>query len=141
MVPEEMIERLHTGNYACVIRNGNEERVCYQRGVADLYDLLKNQPDFLNHAQVADKVIGKGAAALMALGKVAEVYTDVISRPARALLERESMPVTYVTEAPYIRNRAQTGQCPVETLCSETDDLQEMLEKISCFLASLKEQG
>ena len=76
MVPEEMIERLHTGNYACVIRNGNEERVFYQRGVADLYDLLKNQPDFLNHAQVADKVIGKGAAALMALGKVAEVYTD-----------------------------------------------------------------
>lgn len=138
MIPEEMIERLHAGNYSCVIRNGSEERVYHRRGVTDLYDLLETEPDFLNHAQVADKVIGKGAAALMALGKVGEIYTDVISRPAKAVLEREGIPVIFVTEVPYIRNRAQTGQCPVEILCSETDDLQEMLEKISCFLAGLK---
>lgn len=141
MVPEEMIERLHTRNYSCVIRNGNEERVFHRRGVADLYELLYEEPDFLNGAWIADKVIGKGAAALMALGKVQEVYADVISRSAKGLLEQEGIPLVYASEVPYIRNRAQTGQCPVETLCSETDDLQEMLEKISRFLASLKEQG
>ena len=139
MVPEEMIERLHAGSYSCVIRKGGEERVFFRKGVAVLYELLHTEPDFLNGARVADKVIGKGAAALMALGKVQEVYADVISRSARDLLERESIPVAYISEVLYIRNRTQTGQCPVEALCSETDDLQEMLEKISCFLSGLKE--
>ena len=139
MVPQEMIDRLHAGNYSCVIRKGGEERVFFRKGVADLYGLLQAEPGFLNDARVADKVIGKGAAALMALGKVQEVYADVISRSAKELLEREGIPVIYASEVPYIRNRAQTGQCPVEALCNETDDLQEMLEKISCFLAGLKE--
>lgn len=140
MVPQAMIERLHAGNYSCVIRKGDEERVFSRKGVADLYGLLQTEPDFLKGARVADKVIGKGAAALMALGKVQEVYADVISRSARDLLEREGIPVVYASEVAYIRNRDQTGQCPVETLCNETDDLQEMLEKISCFLAGLKER-
>lgn len=136
MLPQTMIGRLHDGGYSCVIRKGDEERVFVRRGVADLYELLHTDSEFLNGAWVADKVIGKGAAALMALGGVREVYADVISRSARELLDREGIPVTCAFEVPYIRNRAQTGQCPVESLCSTTDDLQEMLEKITGFLES-----
>ena len=40
----------------------------------------------MQNAQLADKVIGKGAAALIVLGKMKEVYADIISTPALSLL-------------------------------------------------------
>ena len=71
---DELIRLLHEGGYSCVIRK-EEIRTFTQRGVADLYDLLNQHPVFLHGAQVADKVVGKAAAALMVLGGVREVYT------------------------------------------------------------------
>ncbi len=73
---DELIRLLHEGGYSCVIRK-EEIRTFTQRGVADLYDLLNQHPVFLHGAQVADKVVGKAAAALMVLGGVREVYTDI----------------------------------------------------------------
>lgn len=64
---DELIRLLHEGGYSCVIRK-EEIRTFTQRGVADLYDLLNQHPAFLHGAQVADKVVGKAAAALMVLG-------------------------------------------------------------------------
>ena len=44
---EELINLLHSGGYSCVIANGDNIRTFTQRGVADLYDLLTQEPDFL----------------------------------------------------------------------------------------------
>lgn len=63
-----LIERLDAEQCSCVIYNGGETRLFWERGVQDLYRLLKTEPDFLRGAFIADKVIGKAAAALMALG-------------------------------------------------------------------------
>lgn len=63
-----LIERLDAEQCSCVIYNGGETRLFWERGVQDLYRLLKTEPDFLQGAFIADKVIGKAAAALMALG-------------------------------------------------------------------------
>ena len=76
---EELINLLHSGGYSCVIANGDNIRTFTQRGVADLYDLLTQEPDFLKGASIADKVVGKGAAALMILGGIRELHTDIIS--------------------------------------------------------------
>lgn len=51
-----------------MIANGDRIRTFTRRGVADLYDLLVQEPEFLHGASVADKVIGKAAASLMVLG-------------------------------------------------------------------------
>lgn len=60
---EELIDLLHSGGYSCVIANKGKVRTFTQRGVADLYDLLTQEPEFLKGAMIADKVVGKGAAA------------------------------------------------------------------------------
>ena len=78
---DKLIKLLHEGNYSCVIKN-KEISTFTQRGITDLYDLLNTDPAFLRGAQIADKVIGKAAAVLMVLGRVQEVYTDIISEPA-----------------------------------------------------------
>lgn len=132
----QLTELLHSGNYSCVIANGNETRTFSQRGVADLYDLLRCEPAFLQGARVADKVVGKGAAALMVAGGVTELYADTLSRRAMDLLEAHGVPVDCAQVVSGIRNRAGTGWCPVEKLCAPLTDIGEMVETIGCFLAA-----
>ena len=62
----QAIDRLFAERCSCVIRNGSDMRVFYERGVKDLYRLLKEEPGLLRGAFVADKVVGKAAAALLA---------------------------------------------------------------------------
>ncbi len=67
----------------------------YKEGVRDLDELLRNHPERLRGALLADKVIGKAAAAFMALGGVRCAHALVLSRPAAALLQQASIPYSY----------------------------------------------
>lgn len=135
---DSLISTLHTGGYSCIIRNGETLRTFTQRGVADLYQLLTAAPDFLRGSSVADKVIGKGAAALMIKGGVRRVYADVISKPALHLLHAYGISVAHEAVTENIINRAGTGICPVEQRCLPLTDLDAMIDAISAFL---KEQN
>ena len=84
---QEIINRLFAEQCSCIICNNHEIRLFHERGVKDIYRLLKEEPDFLNGSFIADKVIGKAAAALMILGGVKEVFAGVISRPALSLFQ------------------------------------------------------
>ena len=133
-----LVETLHEGNHSLVI-NSRDSILKYDgRGVSDLFRLLHEEPDVLEGSLLADKVVGKGAAALMALGKVKEVYADVISQPAFALLEQEGIRVSYGKLVPHIINRAGTGMCPVETRCQPCNTPAECLVEIKAFLAEMK---
>lgn len=135
---EELISMLHTGGYSCVIANGEEIRIFTQRGVADLYDLLTMEPEFLKGAIIADKVVGKGAAALMILGEIKELYTDVISTKALELFQKSEVKVDFTQEVPFIWNRNHTGWCPVETMCSEENSAENILPLIRDFLERMR---
>ena len=132
--PTGLVERLHAEGCSCVIANGTEVRTFRERGVRDLYRLLSEEPALLRGASVADKVVGKGAAALMILGGVREVYADVASTPALRLFEAYGLPVVCALEVPQIIDRAGTGRGPVETLCLDCRTAEECLEPIRNFL-------
>lgn len=137
---DELIELLHEGGFSCVIRK-EKIRTFTQRGVADLYDLLNRYPAFLHGAQIADKVIGKAAAALMVLGGVREIYTDIISEPALAVLRKADIKVECVQVVPRIRNRARTGWCPLETICYEVESPEDMYPMIRDFVEQMRNTG
>ncbi len=130
----QTIRRLHAEGCSCVIFNRNEERVFRERGVLDLYRLLVGEPEFLAGAFVADKVVGKAAAALMILGGVGELYADVASRPALDLLRSAGIPVRCTLEVPRIVNRAKSGWCPLETRCCGLATAEACLAEIESFL-------
>lgn len=134
-------ELLHRSGCSCVIANGDDVRTFWQRGVADLYGLLLRDPGFLKGARVADKVVGKGAAALLVAGGVAELYADTLSRPAADLLEAHGVRTGCARMVDGIRNRAGTGWCPVETLCLPLTDIAAMVEAIGGFLAARRDGG
>ena len=130
---QDLIDLLHCLDCSCVLRNGNIHTYA-QRGVADLYELLLRHPQLLRGAEIADKVVGKGAAALMVLGGVREVYADVLSEPACGMLRGAGVPVSCALLVPAIRNRAGDGWCPVETLCRDKATAEECLPLIREFM-------
>lgn len=134
----ELIDILHRGAYSCVIRKGDDTRTFHQRGVADLWQLCQGEGHFLRGAHIADKVIGKGAAALMIHGGACEVYADVISHPALALLQEHGIEVSYREMTDRIVNRRGDGLCPVETLCVDLTTIDDMVEAIRNFINNLR---
>lgn len=130
----DIIQLLHEGNFSCVVRNGAETKTFSRQGVQDLLSLYEERPEFLCNAIIADKVIGKGAAALMVLGKVSRVYAAVISKPALDLFAEHNIEVEYNSLVPNIINRAHTGICPVEQLCLPLCSLSDMYNAISNFV-------
>lgn len=129
----QLVELLHSGNYTLVVSNGDAYTFT-QRGVKDLYAILENTPLLLKGASVADKVIGKAAAALMVLGGVREIYADVISSNALSILDTSDLKVSYSLAVPHIVNRAGDGWCPLETLCKECLTAEECYKKVSSFI-------
>lgn len=130
----KLVGILNAEKCSCVILTDEKITVCHERGIKDLYRILHDMPELLENASIADKVIGKGAAALMALGKVKEIYADVISQPAIDLLATVEIFVVYGTLVPNIINRTGTGLCPVETLCKEAMTPEQCLTLITDFI-------
>lgn len=134
---QDTIDALHAESCSCVILHRGERYVFRQRGVLDLYHLLEEQPELLRESFIADKVVGKAAAALMILGGVNAVYADVLSQPALALFADSQVRVGYGSLVPHIINRSQTGWCPLESRCYELKTPEECFDRIAAFVATL----
>lgn len=132
-----LVEQLREGKHSLVLENNRVFLTFDSRGVRDLYDLLTTRPALLDGARVADKVVGKGAAALMILGKVQEVYAITVSKPALELFRKYHVKVTYENLADSIINRSGTDICPVEKLCAGCDTPAETFPLIASFLETM----
>lgn len=136
---KQLVKQLHEGKHSCVILTaGGDTYTCNRRGVADLYEIYRTMPEVLEGATVADKVIGKGAAALLALGKVKAAHGDVVSEPAMALLRAAGVKAEAGEVAPHIINRTGTGRCPLETACDGLETPEEIYPAIVEFVNNLK---
>lgn len=131
---KELIELLHTGKYSCVIAQGNDTRTFRKKGVKDLYELLCRNPAFLNGAHIADKVVGKAAAALIVRGGIKDVYTDIISLSALTLLRKAHIQVSFERLVPYIQNPDKTGWCPLEEKCYHEDSIDGIFAIVRRFI-------
>ena len=109
--------------------------VSKERGVAPLMNLLTEDNSQLKDSVVVDKVIGKAAALLMVYAGVKEVYTPVISSPALKVFKNYNIIIHYDKEVERIVNRKGDGLCPMETLCLDVENPDEVyamiLEKIN----------
>lgn len=140
---EHIKQKLHEGGHSLVLKATTSEIFTYDdRGVSDLLQLLDKAPSILAGAEIADKVVGKAAAALMILGKVKAVYTDIISEPALQLFASAApmIDVTYNNKVEYIINRTKTGWCPMELACKDAQTPEECLQNIQAKLAELSKR-
>ena len=133
-IRQTAINLLIEKNCSCVICKDGVIRCFYERGVIDLYSLLCDEPEFLKGAYIADKVVGKAAASLMILGKIAGLYARTVSQPAIGLLKDANMSLEYGKVVPYIINRSKTDWCPLEKRCYLLKTHEECYESIKDFM-------
>lgn len=132
---EELTRILHEGNHSLVIRTAGGAILTFGgRGVSDLLRLLSAEPETLRGATVADKVVGKAAAALMMLGGVKAMYADTASELALQFIEECSngggIRLSYKNKVDHITNRSGDGWCPMELACRDAGSAAESLERI-----------
>ena len=101
-----------------------------------MYHLVCNEPDFLNDAYIADKVVGKAAASLMIRGGIKALYTKTVSEYALNLLKEHEVAVSFDNVVPNIINRSKTDWCPLEKLCKDETSIDRMFALISDFVES-----
>lgn len=92
----------------------------------------------LDGAEVADRIVGRAAAAVFVLGGVVRVRADVMSRGAAAFLAAHDIPASAGETVDVIVNRMGTGACPMETAVAGLDDPQEMVAAVMRKLEELK---
>ena len=131
----QMLQRLNEEHLSLLVLNNDSLSQYTQHGVRDLLALVEQEPERLRGAVVADKTIGKAAAALMVLGGVREAHTNNICTPARLMLQDAGVHVCYENELPMILNQDQTWQCPLDARLNETATATECLPLIRSFYA------
>lgn len=135
---KHLIEILHSEHCSCVIAGSSGTETFFKPGVADLIDLIDTRPDALHDARIADKVVGRAAASLLILGGVSEVYADIMSRSAAAMLEERGAVVSYGQMVETILNRQQTDSCPLEKQCPIGSSPKDNVEAIRSFIAKMR---
>lgn len=117
MLLNKLIDILHKQNCSLVLEDtqGNI-RLCWKQGVRDLEDLLNNEPDTLRCAIIADKVVGKAAAGMMAFGGVTEVYAEVLSKKAIPLLDANDISYSYGVLVDHIIIKDGDTRCHLERI-------------------------
>ncbi|KYH40555.1 MAG: hypothetical protein AYL33_005730, partial [Candidatus Bathyarchaeota archaeon B63] len=88
------------------------------RGIDGLLQAIRRLGGRLSGASVADKIVGKAAALLLAYSKIARAYASTISRSGLATLSRYGIPVEYDSLVPKILDKDRRGVCPFEKLAS-----------------------
>ena len=109
---------LLSGGYTCVLTDGKTVLTSTDRGVKPLVRFLESG-EIPAGFSAADKVVGRATAYLYVLLKVKEVYSQIISQPAVAVLRENGVEVVYDKLVPNIINRKGDGICPFEAAVME----------------------
>lgn len=108
-----------------------------ERGIRPLIGFIDSGTDF-GGSVVADKIVGKASALLHVLLKTEEIYAEVMSCSALEILKNRGIKAYFGTLTDGIRNRTNTGPCPMEAAVAETDDPTEALKILRETVAKMQ---
>lgn len=137
---ENAKQLLLDGGYTCVLVRGETVLTARHRGVKPLMQWLEEGPD-VRGFRAADKVVGKAAACLYVLLGIHAVHAGVISEPAIAVLRENGIAVSFDRCVEAIRNRNNTGFCPMEQAVIGITSPSQAPEQIRQALARLAAQS
>lgn len=105
------------------------------RGIARLAAVAESGA---RYEVAADTIVGRAAALLYLLLGVKAVYAETCSKGALKILREKNIVVEYSCLAETIRNRTNTGLCPMEQAVEGIDDEHEALKAVLLKLRSLR---
>lgn len=111
---QQLIEILRREKCSLVVKNHGFVTTYSKPGVRDLEHLLDHDPEMLDGATIADKVIGKAAAAMVVVGGVKELYAEVMSKKAIPFLKEAGIAYTCGTLVDTIKEEGD--RCQLEKI-------------------------
>lgn len=119
-----------------ILKNYNQENCCFiakladgsiykadGRGVKPILTKLYTDRKYFKNAIVVDKVIGKAAAMLLIDSGAKFIHGELMSEYAIEVLKEYKIPYSYGKKAEFIKNRTNTGMCPLESSVQNIKDV------------------
>lgn len=120
----------------CALTLGNVIFKSKDKSVQPLFDWMNSGNNYMGY-MLADKVVGKAAAFIMIAMGIREIYAQVISEPAKALLEKEHVVVNADLVVPEILDKDKTEKDPLERAVESYENAAEALMPIELALIRL----
>lgn len=130
-------EMLIDGGYTCVFCKDDTIYTSKERGVKPILEHINNNTDMQGFS-VADKVVGKASAYLYTILKVDFVYAAVVTQKALDVFAEYGIEVEFGTVVEQIRNRTNTGMCPMEEATQNVNTPEQVLEAVTKKLEMLR---
>lgn len=120
-----------------VVKDG---RIIFKTNASGMRGLLQ-AIEALSHkicgASIADSIVGRAAALLLAHAKVKDAYAAILSEGGLKILEANGIKYEFGRIVPWILNRSQTDLCPFEKLSLSIESPGEAYEKLREFEESM----
>ena len=100
------------------------------RGLLQSIEKLKIE---MYGSSVADRIVGRAAALLLAYSRVNEIYAFVLSRGGLEVLEENRIKVECQNLVQIIRDQTGKNICPFEKFSSEIKSLDKAFEQLKDF--------
>ncbi len=94
--------------------------------------------DQLNGASVADRVAGKALALLCVYAGITEVYAEVLSKKAQALLEEHVVACQWKQLVDNVLDLSKTNVCPFEKAAAGISDPKDSYSMFKALLEKMK---
>jgi hypothetical protein len=107
-------------------------------GISGLLEAVERLRNDLNGSSVADRVVGRAAALLLASSQVGIVYALTLSVEGLKVLEENGIPLQYEKLVPKILDKSGRDICPFERFSMTISSLSEAYEKLKNFAETLK---
>lgn len=119
-----------------VMVRGDEVYTSTEMGVKPLLRMV-NEGRSLAGFAVADKVVGKAPALLYAILGPSAVFSPVMSWTGRAVLLAAGIATSYDQLVAHIQNRANDGQCPMDSSVANVYDPYEAVDVLKAALSRM----
>ncbi|MEM1606862.1 MAG: DUF1893 domain-containing protein [Candidatus Bathyarchaeia archaeon] len=121
-----------------IVKDGSVIYKSSLKGLLGLIEAIDSLGDLIFSSSVADKIVGRAAALLLAYFHAKEVYADILSVRGFNTLMKYDVRVEYDKLVPEIMDRCGHDICPFERLSLTIESPSEAYVKIKKYVESLK---
>lgn len=135
---DDAISMISHDEIACgLILRGKLISTVKGRGIRPLFELCQNNIEAAKDAVLADKIIGRAASFVAISFGMKAVFGETMSKGAVKLLAEHNIEAAYNVFTDEIRNRANTGICPMDSAILNVTDVDEAIMRLKEEIARL----
>ncbi|MBS7657311.1 DUF1893 domain-containing protein [Candidatus Bathyarchaeota archaeon] len=116
-----------------IVKEGQIIFKSYESGIFGLLKAIEKLNNQMRGASVADKVVGRATALLLAYSHIKEVYAFILSIEGKKVLEINNIKVNHQMLVKKILDRTGKDICPFEKFSYSINSIEQAYEQLRNF--------